>query len=85
MPELHFKKQGFIYSVCGPFHKHSERIRKFRETGNLKHIYRNKLDKACFAYDTAYSDSKDRAKKTLSDKIFKDRAYKIAKIPKWDG
>ena len=49
-----------------------------RETGNLKHLYRNKLDKACLAHDSAYSDSKDLAKRTISDKILKDKAYEVA-------
>ena len=51
---------------------------KIRETGNLKHLYRNELGKACFAYDAACCDGKDLAKRTISDKILKDRAYKIA-------
>ena len=58
MPELHLKQLGFIDSACRPFTKHRERIQKFRETGNLKHLYRNQLDKACFVHDAAYSDSK---------------------------
>ena len=29
------------------------------ETGNLKHLHRNEFDKACFAHDAVYSDSKD--------------------------
>ena len=62
MPELHLKQPGFTYSTCGPFTKHRERIQKFRETDNLKQLYRNELDKACFANDAAYSDSKDLAK-----------------------
>ena len=41
MPELHLRKQGFTYSACGPFTKHRKRIQKFRETSNLKHIYKN--------------------------------------------
>ena len=45
MPELHLKQPGFTYSACGPFSKHHERIQKFRETGNLKHLNRNELDK----------------------------------------
>ena len=49
-----------------------------RETGNLKHLYRNKLDKACLAHDSAYSDSKDLANRTISDKILKDKAYEVA-------
>ena len=41
IPELHLKQPGFTYSTCGPFNKHRERIQKYRETGNLKHLYRN--------------------------------------------
>ena len=50
----------------------------FKETSNLKHIYKNKLGKACFAHDAAHFDSKDLAKRTISDKILKDRAFEIA-------
>ena len=62
IPELHLIQPGFNYGACGPFTKQSERIYNFRETVNVKHLYRNKLDKACFAHDAAYSDSKDLAK-----------------------
>ena len=85
MPELHLKQPGFNYSACGPFAKHRERIRKFRETGNLKHLYRNELDKAYFAHDAAYSDSKDLAKRIISDKILKDRAYETPRNCNYDG
>ena len=60
-PELHLKQPGFTSSACGPFTKHNGRIQKYRETGNLKHLYRNELDRDCFAHDAAYSDSKDLA------------------------
>ena len=70
MPELHLKHPGFTYSASGPFTKHCERIQKFRETGNLKHLYRNKLDEAGFTQDAAYSGSKDLAKGTISDKNY---------------
>ena len=85
MQKLHWKHPRFTYRACGPFIKHPKRIQKFRERGNLKHLCRNKLDKACFAHDTAYSDSKDLTKKTISGKILKDRAYKIARNHKYDG
>ena len=54
-------------------------MKAFRETGNLKYLYRDELDKSCFAHDAAYSDSKDLAKRTISDKILKDRAQEIAR------
>ena len=85
MSELHLKQPGFTYSACGPFTKHCERIQKSRETGNLKHLYRNELNKACFAHDAAYSKNKDLAKRTISDKILKDRAYEIARNHRYNG
>ena len=68
-----------------PFNKHCERIQKFRETGNLKHSYRNELDKACFPHDAAYSGSRYLTKRTISDKSLKDRAYEIARNRRYDG
>ena len=59
IPELHLRQSGFAYSSCGPFIKHRKRIIKIRETSNLKHFCKNKLDKTCFVHDAAYSDSKD--------------------------
>ena len=85
MPRLHLKQPGFTYSACGPFSKHRERIQKFRKTGNLEHLYRNEVDKTCFAHDAAYSDSKDLAERTISDKILKDRLYEIAGNRGYDG
>ena len=35
LPELHLKQPVFVYSACGPFTKHRERIQKFRETGKF--------------------------------------------------
>ena len=40
MSELHLKQPEFIYSACGPFTKHCERIQELIETGNLKHLHR---------------------------------------------
>ena len=85
-PELHLKQQpGFTDSACRPFNKRCERIQKLRETVNLKHLYRSELDKACLAYDAAYSDSKSLAKRTISDNILKNKAYEIARNCKYDG
>ena len=74
MQELDMKQPGFTYSTCGPFAKLCERIQKFKETGNLKHLYRNELDKTCIDHDATYSDSKDLTKRTISDKVLKNRA-----------
>ena len=85
MPEMHLRQPQSTYSACGPFTKHKQRIQTFRETGDTNHIYKNELDKACFAHDAAYSDSKDLTKRTIADKIQKNRAFNIAKDPKYDG
>ena len=41
MLELQLKQPKFTCSACGRFTKHSERVPKFRGTGNLKYLYRN--------------------------------------------
>ena len=84
MPEMHLKQPGFTYSRCSPFTKNKEIIEKFMQTGNTNFINRNELDKVCFQYDMAYGKSKDSAKRTQSDKILRDKAFKIASDPKYD-
>ena len=85
MPEMHLRQSQFTYSACEPFTKHKQRIQKFKKTGDTNYIYKNELDKACFAHDAAYSDSKDLTKRTVAGKILKNKAFDIAKDPKYDG
>ena len=85
MPEMHLRQPGFTYSACGPFTKNNERIEKFMKSGNTDFIYKNELDKACFQHDMAYGKSKDLVKRTQSDKVLRDKAFKIASDPKYDG
>ena len=51
----------------------------------IQTIYKNELDKDCFTHDAAYSDSKDLTKRTVADKILKNKAFDVAKDPKYDG
>ena len=85
MPEMHLKQPGFTYSACDPFTKNKERIEKFMQTGNKDFIYRKKLDQASFQHDVAYGKSKDSVKRTKSDKVLKDKTFKIASNPNYDG
>ena len=85
IPEMHLRQLQFTYSACRPFSKNKERIQKFKETGDANYIYKNKLDKACFQHDMAYGDFKHLKRRTYSDKILKDKAFNIAKNPKYDG
>ena len=75
---------GFTYNTCGPFIKNKERIQKFKETGGSQYIYQNEIDKICFQHDIAYGDSKDLTR-TASDVILRNKAFNIAKIPKYRG
>ena len=85
MPEMHLRQPRFVYSACGPFTRHKERIKEFKRTGDTRYIYRNELDKACFQHDSAYADHKDLINRTKSDKVLRDKAYDIASNPEYDG
>ena len=47
----------------------------------LSHIYKNKLDKACFQHDIPYNKYKDLKGRTLSDIVLKIKAVN----PKFGG
>ena len=81
MPEMHLRQPQFVYSACGPFTRHKERIKKFKQTGDTCYIYRNELDKACFQHDSAYADNKDFINRAKSDKVLRDKAYNVAVVP----
>ena len=55
------------------------------QTGNRNFIYKGKLDKACFQHDITYGKSKDLVKRTQSDKVLRDKAFKIASDSTYDG
>ena len=41
MPEMHLRQPRFVYSDCGPFARHKERIKEFKCTCDTRYIYRN--------------------------------------------
>ena len=67
MPEMHLRQPEFTYSAYRPFTKSKEKIQKFKETGDSRCIYQNKLDKASFQHDKAYGYFKDLAGRVASD------------------
>ena len=85
MPEMHLRQPGFTYSACGSITKNEERIQKFKQTGDSRYIYKNELDKACFQHDMAYGDFKDLKRRAAADKVLRDKAFNVAKNPKYDG
>ena len=61
-----------------------------KEFKNLKkqdtsYIYKNELDKACFQHNMANGNFNDLKRRTASDKVLRDKAFDIAKNPKYDG
>ena len=55
------------------------------QTGDTNFIYKNELDKVCFAHDAAYSNNKDLTKRTVADKVLRNKAFNIAKDLKYNG
>ena len=82
---MHLRQPRFVYSACGPFTRHQERIKEFKRTGDTRYIHRNELDKACFQHDSAYAGHKDLLNRTEADKVLRDKAYDTASNPKYDG
>ena len=65
---------------------HVDHLQKTKkEPGESRYIYKNKLDKGCFKHDMAYADLKDLKRWIFADKLLGDKAYNIAKDPKYDG
>ena len=85
MPEMYLRQPGFTYSACGAFTRNKQRIQKSMQTGDTNYIYRNELDKACFQHDMAYGRSEEVEKRTLSDKVLKDKTSEIESNPKYNG
>ena len=77
MPEMHLGQPGFTYSACGSFTKNKDIIQKFMQTCNTDFFYRNEFDKACFKHDMAYGKAKDLVTRTQSDKVLRDKTFKI--------
>ena len=55
------------------------------QTGNTDYIYKNNLDKACFQHDIVDGKYKDLTKRAGLDKVFREKPFKIASNPKYDG
>ena len=85
IPEMHLRQPKFVYSACGPFTRHKERIKEFKRTGSTRLLYRNELDKACFKHDAAYSKYKGVENRLILDQKLRNSAYDIASNPIYDG
>ena len=80
MPESHLWQPRFTYSTCRKFPKYCEGIQTFKLV-----IYKNELHKACFTHDAVYAGSKNLSRRTVRDKVLKDRVYEISLYHKYGG
>ena len=79
------KQPGFRYNAFGLFSKTKRRMQKFKETRDSSYIYWNELERACFHHDITYGDLKNLARRRASsDKLLRDKTFKIANNPKYD-
>ena len=78
MAEMHLRQPQFVYSACGPFTRHKERIKEFKRTGDTPYVYRNELDKACFQHDLVYKffDKKSTGSGIASSSALADELHK---------
>ena len=63
----------------------TEKILKFKETGDSRYFYQNKLDNACFQHGMAYGGFKNSYRRAASNKVLRDKAFIIARNLKYDG
>ena len=71
--------------IVFPDHLQKTKNDLFKYTGDTNYNHKNELDKACFQHDIAYGNFKNIARRTASDKVLRDKAFNIAKNPKYDG
>ena len=58
--------------------KTKKEFKKNKETGDTSYIYKNELD-------IAYGDFKGLGRTTACGKVLRDKAFNVAKNPKYDG
>ena len=85
MPEMHVKQPGFIYSVCGPFTKIKKELKSLCKMQVQTLFTKMNLIKLVFSMIWLMENQKIQKKRTQSDKVLREKAWKIASDPKYDG
>ena len=75
-----YNSQDLLTALVDLLLKIKKEFKNFKKTGDTSYIYKNELDKACFQHDMAYGDFKDLAKRTIANKVLRDRGFKLSKI-----
>ena len=80
MSEMYLKQRGCTYSACGPFTKNKESLCKLEIQ-----ILFIKMNLISLVFNMIWLKSKDLVKKIQSDKVLRDKAFKIASDSIYDG
>ena len=59
--------------------ENKEKTEIFKETGDTRYIYQNKLNKVCFQYDIVCGDFKELPGRAVADKALLYNAFNIVK------
>ena len=76
MSEMHLKQPGFTYSACGPS---ATTKKEFKNLKKHEIFTKMKLIRLVFSMTWLF------IKRTAFDNILRDKAFNIAKNPKYDG
>ena len=88
VPEIHLSQPAFTYSGCRSFTKKSKWTNKKeskKQAGDSRYIYQNESDQDCLQPDMAYESFEDLQRRTVFDKVWRIKAFKIAKTLKYYG
>ena len=80
MSEMHPRQSRFMQNTRLQVTENKTRkqkLEKKNKTGDSRYIYRNELGKDYFQYDMAYGDFTNLSRRTVSDKVIRDWAFKI--------
>ena len=80
MPKMDLKQLWFVNSAYGSFIKNKKQIQKFKETGDLRFIYQNEVNKQCFQNEMPYGNFQDLAKKQLQMKYYVVKHFELLVI-----
>ena len=80
VPEMHLKQPGFTYSACRPFTENQKEFKNLKKWG-IQNVFIEKNQKK-LVFSMMWLIEIIR---TASHKAVKDKAFNIAKNPKYDG
>ena len=85
MLEMHLRQPEFAYSFCRPFTKNKKKNIKIWKNGRFGICLSKRTRQYLILASYCLSDFKDLPRRTASDKVLHDKAFTIAKYPKYDG